>query len=116
MNSLFTPFTAALVNKSILMEINRLIKAICRSIELQEMMISKIDQVFDHLSAFSKNTEVPNDLIDGVEVRSILNIGRSTLYRLKKSKEVQVKKKIGRREYYSRAELTSVSTKMSKRG
>ncbi len=47
------------------------------------------------------------DLIDGVHVKQILDIGKSTLYRLKQSKIVDTVR-LGKRDYYSRIEIEKI--------
>jgi hypothetical protein len=55
-------------------------------------------------------TGVPflEDLIDGTKVREILDIGESTLYRLKKRNLINTYR-IGYRDYFSRTEIEKVA-------
>lgn len=61
----------------------------------------------------NKNLDFMEDLIDGVTVMSILLIGKSTLYRIKRSKSVNVVR-IGKKDYYSKMEIQALVNKFMK--
>ena len=88
-------------------------KALNRLIELQEQILLQLrDGMGMRLSPISDPAFL-EDLIDVVDVKSILNISDSTLYRIKKSNLVR-SVRIGRRTYYSMTEIKRIAAHFMK--
>lgn len=97
------------------LETDRIIQAInnlagARTENQAQVLIEILAELKKLNAAQSAPTNAPitlSDLIDSVTVKSILAIGDSTLYRIKKSKIVQTVR-IGKRDYYSLTEINSI--------
>lgn len=105
MNSLFTLSITHLCLNFIIMENDLLIINLLKQIlEVQKEILVLLKNVHaNHLCSTSKS-ELEQDLIDNVDVKSILKISDSTLYRLRRNKRINTLR-IGGRHYYSIAEI-----------
>ena len=86
------------------MEIDNLIKAINRNSELQEKVLLKLDNLCEMMSNHKNNIDLSQDLLDSVDIQSVLKVSKSTLYRLKRDKSINPTR-IGKRNYYSISEI-----------
>ncbi len=93
------------------MEIDNLIKAIHRNSELQERILLKLDKLCDLVSSHKDNKDLSQNIIDKDKVKEILKISESTLYRSKKKNQITPVKIIGKRDYYSAAEIEKIANK-----
>ncbi len=88
-------------NKSKQVDHSLIVKALEIIIKLLEKILAKVDSKSVHTEEVDLN-----DLIDGVEVKSILKFEKSTLYRLKVAKAFRTVR-IGKRDYYFKSEIES---------
>lgn len=76
-------------------------------VELQEELLARLASVQGFPLNNTKEEEELDDLIDNLEVKNILNISTSTLYRIKKSERI-TPIRIGKRNYYSKTEINKI--------
>ena len=75
-----------------------------RIVELQEQILWEIRHNHDLQLRAVYTPDLSDDLIDDVEIKAILKISDSTLYRLKRSKLINPIR-IGRRDYYRKSDI-----------
>lgn len=77
-------------------------------VELQEELLTRLASMQGFPLSNTKEEEKElDDLIDNLQVKTILNISTSTLYRIKKSEHI-TPIRIGKRNYYSRTEINKI--------
>lgn len=110
MTSVFQTSNAPLEYKSKTMENDHISKAMLEVLReiLAALRGGQAVPVVDQ-----KSFDIMKDLIDGVTVKSILDIERSTLYRLKKSNGIRTIR-IGKKDYYSKKEVEGLVNRFIK--
>jgi hypothetical protein len=96
------------------MEHERIIQSLERIVELQEKILSQLmgqnagGQNEAANFADKNNSDFLQNLIDIVDVKALLKVSDSTLYRIKRSKMI-VPVRIGKRDYYNLSEIKKIA-------
>lgn len=89
------------------MEDKVLIQSINRMVELQEEILVHIKKWDKHPTSTHDILDPREDLLDSTEVKAILKISDSTMYRIKRSQLFQ-SVRIGKRDYYNMREIKRI--------
>ena len=81
--------------------------------ERLDEMLDLLRRIFNMLSSNSPATEAQEELLQPEQVRDVLKISESTLYRLKKA-GVLVPYRIGNRDYYTASSIYSSARRFMK--
>lgn len=77
-------------------------------VDVQEQILAQLKRCDSPPIGSKNDLTLLEDLMDTVDVKALLKISDSTMYRIKRSKLIQ-SVRIGRRDYYSMAEIKLIA-------
>lgn len=95
------------------MEIERLINSLYGLVELQREILTELKAWNLNQPEARPHPTVMDNLVDSVDVKLMLKISNSTLYRLKKSRLIRTVR-IGKQDYFNKADIKKIANNFMK--